>query len=359
MTLMYCAAAQRTLFEDQNSSGQHNLLPVQQPQPSISNNAVLRKGVASAVTGRGHSDGQRMHAAPVQQSRRLSRNVEHSAALGPDNNSSSSHAVAPLHTHFSLDSFLPSANSHQLNSFDQLDLARTQAAPDVRDSFLPDAEPGTVILSRDSHTAVLGRRPTQLQTSLIALQQQPQLIDADVEAVWYKAAYASESRHAQLPVEHDAAITVADVELRTNSIDALANNGRAAVKKSSQRHSKANLKPASGKGRADAASNTLDSAQPLPSRAAARALRQSGSFASPTRSSAAKARSKGSDGTVRDDDGGALKTKLSHQAVRPAADGAATTATAAPLMSTFRCACYLFQHLHVAAGCSEFCSLGL
>lgn len=363
--------AQQTFFADQNSSGQHNSLQYgnyQRPQPvSLS---VPSRGTFSAALSTSRAP---QPSVPVQQSRRLIDCAEALAVPGMCDNGDimpfGTDLSAPLQTRISLDSLLsvPMPNNSQQGGFrHKRGWAEAQHFPAARRP-LPLVDRGTHVAShsrsrgsadvarQQSEGGAAGqpaRQPMQTHTRTVHALQQPQAESHD------EADFNDDCTHPDRSATESATSTqmeklFAAAGVQSGSVQTRRNMvpHSTVVTASKQVQAKAGTKKAAGKVRAAASTGRAVAVQPQQGqvegqsgRAAARALRQSGSFASPTRSSAAKAAGKdhswGSNAMKPPAATYQLQRKLTGQAVRPDRPDrhavATAVATAAPLMTTFR-----------------------
>ena len=361
--------SRQTFFADQNSSGQHNSLQYgdyQRPQP-VSLRAPSRGTFSAALlTSRAPQP-----SGPVQQSRRLIDRAEASTIPSMCDDGDimpfGTDLGAPLQTHISLDSLLsvPTPNSSQQESFrHKHGWAEAQQFPAARRPLpLVDWDTHVAFGSRKRGLADVARQqneagaagqparqPMQTHTRTVHALQQPQAESHDEADVNDDSAHPDHSTtESAIPSQMEDLLAAAGVQSGTVQI----HTGRNMVPRSSVvtagKHVQAKAGTrAAGKARAVGSPGRAVAVQPQQGqvegqsgRAAARALRQSGSFASPTRSSAAKAAGKdnprGSNAVKPPAATYQLQRKLTGQAVRPERHAVTTAvATAAPLMTTFR-----------------------
>ena len=361
--------SRQTFFADQNSSGQHDSLlygDYQRPQP-VSLSAPSR-GTFSAALSTSHA---RQPSGPVQQSRRLIDRAEASTVPSMFNNGDimpfGTDLGAPLQTHISLDSLLsvPMPNSQQESFGHKHGWAEAQQFPAAR-RLLPLEDRGTHVAlnSRKRGSADVARQQNEGGAAGDPARQPVQTHKRTVQALqrlqagsYDEVGLNDDSAHpdcsttqSAIPSQMEDFFAAAGVQSGTVQIQTRRNMvpHSTVVTASKQVQAKAGTKQAAGKVRAVASTGRAVAEQPQQGqvegqsgRAAARALRQSGSFASPTRSSTAKAAGKdnarGSRAVKPPAATYQLQRKLTGQAVRPDRHAVATTvATAAPLMTTFR-----------------------
>ena len=348
------SAAHRTLFADHNSSGQHNSLQQGFPQYplSYSSNALSSRDIIASRAQNSVSGLKPARPGPVQQSRRLSESAEASARGFSRQNDSraSSVVVAPLHTRISLDCLVPTVNSSQLESLSSDESADAQDPASSSGPLLSsEAKSGNAQVSRESGEQIAARQSLQRNASPHVLQQQQHKRGEWDETDGIRA--ADQAHHLQLLPSQRG--TAADLQpgivkqaqlVITQQAGAKQNQHgikRHGLQSSKQTQGKATAHNAAEKGRAGVSPGRAAMAQPPQgpakgsnARAAARALRQSGSFASPTRSSAAKTR--GSEHSGQGYTRSGSSNQASKKAMRYAADQSAAGDIAAPLLSTFR-----------------------